>query len=355
MTYKISLAWSRVVLSSLLTASLVWPPGLFAWTQPAVAFSGQATVLRVTTHGITDITTTVSDTGPLPSSGGALQTSLLSISFPGVLTADVAHATTIGQADRARSEASVADVTLTAGGNTIKADLLRSSAMAVCTTGGPAVSGSSVIADLVINDQPFAVSGQPNQTITLPAGVQVIINEQSSSISGNTGTITVNALHVIVPPVLSVAGADVVVSSAHADVVCQGVPACVGKDFVTGGGFITGTPSGAKGNFGVGGGIKEDGSLWGHLEYIDHGSNDPKVHGTRVTNYSILSANTRQIDGTAEVNGQSGFTYRVVVADDDQPGTNDTFSIQVWGSNGYSYSAGGTLGGGEIQLHKPCQ
>src|SRR5258708_2167618 len=328
MTYKISLTWSRVVLSSLLTALLVWPPGLFAWTEPAVAFSGQATVLSVTTHGVTDTTATVSDTGPLPSSGGALQPSLLSISFPGLLTADVAHATTIGQADRARSEASVADVSLTAGGNTIAASLLRSSAMAVCTTGGPAVSGSSEIADLVINGQTIAVSGQPNQTITLPVGgVMVIINEQSSSVSGNTGSITVNALHVIVPDVVGVAGADVVVSSAHADVTCQGVPACVGKDFVTGGGFITGTQSGAQGNFGVGGGIQDERTLWGHLADIDHGSNGPKVHGTGVTNYSILSANTRQIDGTAEVNGNNGYLYRVIVSDHDQPGVNEFLSI----------------------------
>ncbi len=229
--------------------------------------------------------------------------------------------------------------------------------MAVCTTGGPAVSGSSEIADLVINGQTIAVSGQPNQTITLPVGgVMVIINEQSSSVSGNTGSITVNALHVIVPAVLGVAGADVVVSSAHADVTCQGVPACVGKDFVTGGGFITGTPSGAKGNFGVGGGIKNDGSLWGHLEYIDHGSNGPKVHGTGVTNYSIVNTTTREIDGTAEVNGQSGSTYRVVVADNDDVGGKDSFSITLYDSNGNSfYSAAGNLGGGEIQLHKPCQ
>src|SRR6266436_1855226 len=341
MIHRISIAWSRVVLSSLLTALLVWPPGLFA-TEPAVAFSGHATVLRVTTLGVTDTTATVSDTGPLPPSGGALQTSLLSISFPGVLTADVAHATTIGQADRARSEASVADVSLTAGGNTITADFLRSSAMAVCTTGGPAVSGSSVIADLVINGQPFAVSGQPNQTITLPVGgVMVIINEQSSSVSGNTGSITVNALHVIVPDVLGVAGADVVVSSAHADVTCQGVPACVGKDFVTGGGFIAGT-------------------LWGHLEYIDHGSNGPKVHGTGVMKYfsSVPNStpNTREIDGTAEVNGQSGYTYHVVVADNDDLGRNDSFSINLFDSSGNPYySASGNLGGGEIQLHKPCQ
>ncbi len=96
MIRKISLTWSRVLLSSVLTALLVWPPGLFAWTQPAVAFSGQATVLSVTTHGITDIATTVSDTGPLSPSGGALQTSLLSVNFPGLPTADVAQATSAG-------------------------------------------------------------------------------------------------------------------------------------------------------------------------------------------------------------------------------------------------------------------
>src|SRR5229473_2307743 len=182
MIHKISLAWSRVVLSSVLTALLVWPPGLFAWTEPAVAFSGEATVVNATVLGIK---TTVSDTGPLSPSGGALQTSLLSASVPGLLTADVAHASTIGQADRARSEAAVAEV---------------------------------------------------------------IINQQSSSVSGNTGSITVNALHVIVPDVLGVPGADVVVSAAHADVTCQAAPACIGRDFATGGGWILG-PSGAKANF----------------------------------------------------------------------------------------------------------
>src|SRR5260370_321906 len=91
MIHKISLTSSRVVLSSLLTALLVWPPGLFAWTQPAVAFSGQATVLRATVLGIT---TTVSDTGPLPPSTGTKQASLVIVS--GVLTADVAQATFAG-------------------------------------------------------------------------------------------------------------------------------------------------------------------------------------------------------------------------------------------------------------------
>ena len=126
-------------------------------------------------------------------------------------------------------------------------------------------------------------------------------------------------------------------------------------DFVTGGGFIVGSgtsslAAGAKANFAVGGGVK-NGAFWGHLEYIDHGPNGPKVHGTSVTNYVILSTNTRQIDGTAQVNGQDGFTYKVVVKDNGEPGTDDSFSIQL--SNGYS--AGGKLGGGNIKIHHPCE
>ncbi len=60
----------------------------------------------------------------------------------------------------------------------------------------------------------------------------------------------------------------------------------------------------------------------------------------------------RHIEGTCEVNGSSGFTYKVDVADNGEPGKNlDIFKITL--SNGYS--AGKTLDGGNIQLHKPCQ
>jgi hypothetical protein len=338
----ISRRWSAIAVSFFLTHLLVWPSAAGAQANPTT-FSGQATVLRATVLGNTVV---VSDTGPLPSSGGSLQKSLLTVNVPGLATAEVAHATTIGQGNNSSSEASIASVNLTLAGNTITADLLKANAEAkCCSNGAPSVSGSSEIVGLVINGQAIYVSGQPNQTINLPVG-EIIINEQSSSVSGNTGSVTVNALHVVIPGV-----ADVVVSSAHADVTCQGPPECTGGDFATGGGFITGTPSGAKGNFGVGGGIKNDGTLWGHLEYIDHGPNGPKVHGTGVTKYVILSSTTREIDGAAQVNGLDGLTYKVVVTDNGEPGTNDSFSIQL--SNGYS--AGGKLGGGNIKIHHPCE
>src|SRR5262249_41091230 len=151
--------------------------------------------------------------------------------------------------------------------------------------------------------------------------------------------------HVIVTGV-----ADVVISSAHADIVCHGKPACSGGDFVTGGGWITGTPSGAKGTFAVAGGIK-NGAFWGHLSYDDHGSGGPKVKGTGVTAYPVVDATTRHIEGTCEINGAGGFTYGADVADHGEPGRSDTFRLHL--SNGYT--ASGTLSGGNIQLHTPCR
>jgi hypothetical protein len=339
----LSQLWRSTVVGLLLPSLLLGPGATVAPAQTSdpQTFSGEATVLRATVLGNTVV---VSDTGALPSSGGSLQASLLTVNVPGLATAEVAHATTIGQGNHSDSEASVANLTVTAAGNTITADLLMASAEAKCSNGAASVTGGADIVGLAVNGQAISVSGQPNQTVSLPVG-QIIINQQSSSVSGNTGKITVNALHVIIPGV-----GEVVVSSAEADITCK-APECTGRDFVTGGGFITGTPSGAKGNFGVGGGIKNDGSLWGHLEYIDHGPNGPKVHGTGVTKYVVLSTNTREIDGIAQVNGQDGFTYKVVVTDNGEPGTNDFFSIQL--STGYS--AGGKLGGGNIKIHHPCE
>jgi hypothetical protein len=251
-----------------------------------------------------------------------------------LLTAEVLPASTIGQGDRTRSEASVANLTLTAGGNAISAEFLMARAQAVC---GPTVSGGSEVVGLVINGQAITVTGEPNQMVDLGVG-RVVINEQSSS--PDNSDITVNALHVVVDGV-----ADVVISSAHAEVTCKGQPVCDGGDFVTGGGWIS-LPSGARGNFGVAGGIK-GGAFWGHLVYIDHGNN-MKVKGTGVTAYGALGTTTRRIDGTCEVDG---CPYEVVVTDNGEPGRNDMFAIRL----SKVYFASGALAGGNIQLHTPCR
>src|SRR5882672_11022633 len=77
-------------------------------------------------------------------------------------------------------------------------------------------------------------------------------------------------------------------------------------DFVTGGGYIFATPSGAMGNFGVGGGVK-NGQFWGHLDYIDHG-NGMHVKATSVTGYAVdpNDADCRIIDYNVTIDSQPG-------------------------------------------------
>jgi len=322
------------------------PPAFWLTAATSTTFSGDATVLRATVLGLAPIV--VGEAGPLSGSGGAEESSLLSVSKDqtgGLLSAEVVHASAVAQGNRSRAEASVASVSLTVAGNAIQADLLRSQAQATCDGAGQAsASGSSELAGLVINGQAITVSGQPNQRVDLP-GLRVVINEQSGSASGNRSDITVNALHVTAfNPLSGQTLADVIISSAHADISCAACPPPVG-DFVTGGGWITG-PSGARANFGVAGGMK-NGGLWGHLTYVDHGPSGFKVKGTSVTSYEVMGPTWRRIKGIAEVDGVSGIGYTVDVTDAGEPGRDDTFSITL--STGYS--ASGKLAGGNIQLH----
>ena len=127
-------------------------------------------------------------------------------------------------------------------------------------------------------------------------------------------------------------------------------------DRVTGGGWIIGQ-SREKATFAVSGGIDvKKNAFRGQLEYEDKASkgkrDDVKVKGTGATSYIALDALTRRIEGTAKVNGKAGFTYRVDATDNGEPGRKDVFAISIWNASGtLIYSASGTLGGGNIQLH----
>jgi hypothetical protein len=336
---------SSIVLSTLLVALVAFPPGIWAQSTARTTFSGSASALRVSVLGQS---LSFAESGPLLPQGGADEAAFLEVNNAlGVASAEVLHSSTIGQGDRSRSEASVANLSLTINGNTITAGFLMSRATAVCSGDGAAsVSGGSELVDLVINGQAMPLVVAPNTTVDLPNGGKVVLNEQGSQVFNRSGDISVTALHVIIPGT-----ADVRVASASADVNCAG-RSCTGGDFVTGGGRIT-TPSGSKANFGVAGGIR-NGAFWGHLVYIDHANTGPKVKGTEVTAY-FGEGNTRVIQGKAEVNGKDGHTYEVRVTDNGEPGRNDTFSITVSLSGSVVYAASGPLEGGNIQLHRPCK
>src|SRR5438552_10554523 len=157
-------AWMKQKGSCVLTVSLLL--SLLSWPAQSAsanntAFSGEATVVQATVAAPPPLgpqTIVLSDTGALDSTGGAKEASLLDASVPGLLTAEVLHASTVGQGQRSSSEASVANVTLTVSGNTITAGLLRASATAECHNGTASVSGSSEILGLVVNGQSVIVT-----------------------------------------------------------------------------------------------------------------------------------------------------------------------------------------------------
>jgi hypothetical protein len=281
------------------------------------------------------------DTLSLPSTGGHQDAGLISAGVSGVLGGDTLHAATTGLNDRTRSEASAAGVTINVGNDSITADFAMSRTMAVSGNGAPTLSGTSEVAGLVVNNTAVTVTGAANQIVTLPDG-ELVVNERTTSTSGDTGSITINALHLNIAT-----DTDLMVGSSRAGVTSGSSNCSSGRQPTTGGGWIV-APSTGKGTFGVSGRATATGAF-GHVVYTDHGTGT-KIQGT-VTAYSELG-NGAFMQGPAQVNGQPSGNFQLTVQDNGEPGTTDTFSIQTDGVP--AQSAAGTLQGGNIQYHRPC-
>lgn len=195
-----------ITLALLLTCLLAWPAAGFAQGLPPGNATGQASVLQATLFGFLVPPTTyiLVQTGTLSGSTDARDASSLTGNIPSLIASQVPSATTIGYPNEVDSAASLQNMVLTVAGITISADSVFAQASMVS---GAAGSGTSSIGNLAINGVPIAVTGDPNQTVSIIGG-SVVINEQTVS---STGAFIVNALHVSVPGVV-----DVVVASATA-------------------------------------------------------------------------------------------------------------------------------------------
>jgi len=247
--------------------------------------------------------------GPLPPSGGADEDALVSYANNGV-EVELLSVETVGQGNKAESEATAVDVDISVGGHQIEVDILRAEATAECRNGKPWLSGNSQIFRLRIDGLSVVVSGQPNTKIPLGLG-WVIINEQIKA----SNSITVNALHV------KLGTTDVIVSSAHADIFCGRCGDAHG-DFVSGSGHVVGGS-----DFGFIAGVTKDG-FFGHFVY-----KNPKVKSTAITGYTKLNGNGRRFTGTALINDSPG-TFTAVVWDNGGPG-GGVDSFELWLSTGY--------------------
>ncbi|PYY11783.1 MAG: hypothetical protein DMG69_03065 [Acidobacteria bacterium] len=196
-----------VTIAICLIAILAFSP-VASFAQASTTFSGRAAALRASAVGIA---LAVSDTGPLPASGGSLKTSVASVNVLGLVSADVLTSATSGSGSSSQSQSSIQSLSLLGG--LVTADLVKSNSGASCSNGQASATGNSQLVGLVVAGQPV-LAVNPNLAISAPGGISVIVNEQTSSSGGNTGSTTVNALHVTGPSL------DIVVASAHSDITC---------------------------------------------------------------------------------------------------------------------------------------
>jgi hypothetical protein len=343
-------------------ASLIFSSGLPRVAgKPAsdstLSYSGRAIAFHV--DGVTEPTSgpiVIGDTGPLAATGGVLEQHASDVSIAGgALTIDSVDATAAGVGPETVAATQLTNyhahfITRDGKDVYITADFIGAVAKVSVNAGGHATGSANVtVQGLTVNGRPIAISGAPNQVVNLPdAQVKLVINEQTSARGQSSGDVAAAAIHFWICECME----------GHFGLVSAGISGrgappeehTCGK--VTGGGWITGTPTGAKGTFGVSGGVRR-GDFWGHLNYIDHGSG-LKVESTAVTGFQVdpSDANARVITYDVTINGVAG-TATVRVADNGEPGRNDTFAITL--STGYT--AGGSLGGdaaggGNIQVHK---
>jgi len=181
---------------------------LIGLAQGTTTYSGQATALKATALGIS---ITLADTGPLPSTGGSITRDLANINVAGLIMATALHSATSGSGNSSQSNTHIANLSIL---SLLKATGVSTSTTATCNGSTASTTGDTQFAMLTVAGQQI-LNANPNTAISLPGGISVIVNEQTSSgDGGNTAQTTVNALHITTPV------ADVVVGSSHSDITC---------------------------------------------------------------------------------------------------------------------------------------
>jgi hypothetical protein len=135
---------------------------------------------------------------------------------------------------------------------------------------------------------------------------------------------------------------------------CAGQPPPPGGAKITGGGQIASQTPGQTANFGfVANNNKPNASLSYHTDDgATGGSIDVHSANTSVPSMTF-SGNCATFKGDAKVNQNLGYSYSVNACDNADPGAGkDTFFISVSGPNNFSYSNGGFITSGNIQIHR---
>lgn len=93
----------------------------------------------------------------------------------------------------------------------------------------------------------------------------------------------------------------------------------------------------------------KDGSAKGHLQFDNHEKQDRLKFNTKNIDAVLVYDNQAIVIGKVEIDGTSyGFILRLT--DNGEPGRDDVYDLVI--ANGYTVGQGGTIRGGNIQIHK---
>ena len=165
----------------------------------------------------------VADTGPLPSGGGALTAHLDMFSFMGVVTSGALDGQTMGLGGMVSSDASVAkfhaDLRPLNINFVADADLIQAHGTANGTISPLGVTGSAVFTNLVVNGMTIGSQVPANTMVDLGAVGSIVLNEETTSLTGTDADIMVNAIHVHLS-----AGVDIFLGHVESDISTAPVP-----------------------------------------------------------------------------------------------------------------------------------
>jgi hypothetical protein len=185
-----------------------------------VRYAGRSIALQVTqlSMGVNPVPVQVADSGSASITGGKRQDYLPEAApVPGV-TAQELDAVTLGVGNESRSQASLTHLDARLGLHHVTALWVESEATAAAGIQLVAASGKSAVDALMVDGQPVAVTGAPNQTVTFADG-RLVINEQSGASSPHFGSVTVNALHLTV-----IGSGSLIAASSTAEVINTSAP-----------------------------------------------------------------------------------------------------------------------------------
>lgn len=343
-----------VALATAAAAATAAPAGTATTDRPV--FSGQATAVTATVP-LLGQTIVLGDTGYFEAPAFAADNCAeqgVNLGTTLTVEASILCGSTNASGNESVSKAHVAELEATVAGIPVSATVLSSDASASCGATGGVLTGDADVADarvgaFVIDADPLLPSPRNEPIVIDPiTGAFIVIGERRTTSSGNHSSLTITALRVVVPGV-----ADVSFATAHADVRCQGKPACPSPTFMTSGGWIDG-----KRHFAV---AFRDGDLdWGHMMFTDK-ANGLTVRGAKPWLASLVYGATGA-DGEGQLYGNATVTrnrvtdpspvpFRVRLLDKGEPGRGDFFELELGGT----IIAAGPLAGGNIQAHKPCR